>query len=153
FAGSLLAFISEFHRLQGQAPRSLRAEGTAAFLNLMAAALFFTKETGVAAAIVIPAATALMRFRKERLSPIFLFSLLLPISAACGFVWLSFKFQTLLVLDDEGKRYSLHLSPITWAINAIVTVAYPLTLLPTSFIEFEILRPLWIGVALGSVIL
>jgi hypothetical protein len=153
FAGSLLAFISEFHRLRGQAPRSLRAEGTAAFLSLMAAALFFTKETGVAAAIVIPAATALMRFRRERLSPIFLFSMLLPIAAACGFVWLSFKSHSLLVLDNTGSRYSLQLSPITWAQNAVVTIAYPLTFLPSSFIEFEILRSLWIGVALGSVIL
>jgi hypothetical protein len=153
FAGSLLAFISEFQRLRNQAPRSLRTETTAAFLNLMAAALFFTKETAVAAAVVLPATIALMRVRRERRSPIFLFSLLLPIAAACSFVWLSFKFQSLLVLDDEGTRYSLELSPITWAINATVTVAYPLTLLPSSFIEFEILRPLWIGVALGSVIL
>ena len=153
FAGALLAFISEFHRLRGQAPRSFRAESTAAFLNLMAAALFFTKETGVAAAIVIPAATALMRFKTRRFSPIFLFSLLLPIAAACAFVWLSWKFQSLLVPNEESARYGLQLSPIAWAKNFIITGAYPLTPLPSSLLGFEILRPLWVGVALGSVML
>jgi len=153
FAGALLAFISEFHRLRGQAPRSFRAESTAAFLNVMAAALFFTKETGVAAAIVIPAATALMRFKTRRISPIFLFSLLAPVAAACIFVWLSLKFQSLLVPDEEWARYGLQLSPTTWTKNFIITLAYPVTPLPSSFIGFEILRPLWVGVALGSVML
>jgi hypothetical protein len=152
FGGSLLAFISEFHRLRGQAPCGLRSESAAVFLNLMAAALFFTKETGVAAAIVLPAATTLIRFKTRRLSPIFLFSLLLPIAAACGWVWLSLKFQSLLHLDNEG-RYSLQLSPITWAKNFLLTVAFPVTPLPSSFIGFELLRQLWVAVALGSVIL
>ena len=153
FGGALLGFVCEFHRLRGQARYDLRSESAAAFLNLMAAALFFTKETGVAAAIVIPAVTALTRAKTRRLSPIFLVSLLLPIAAGCGFVWLSFKFQPLLVPDKEWARYGLQLSPITWAQNFIITLAYPVTPLPSSFIGFELLRPLWIGVALGSVIL
>jgi hypothetical protein len=152
FAGSLLTFISEFHRLRGQAPGGLRSESAAAFLNLMAAALFFTKETGVAAAIVIPAATTLIRSKARRLSPIFLFSLLLPIAAACGWVWLNLNFQSLMHLDKQGERYSLLLSPITWAENFITTVAFPVTPLPSSFIAFELLRQLWVAVALVSVI-
>jgi hypothetical protein len=152
FAGTLLAFICEYHRL-GQAQRSLRAESAAAFLNLMAALLFFTKETGLAAAIIIPAATALIRFKAKRLSPIFIVSLLLPIAAACGFGWLSLKFQSLLVPDSEWARYGLQLSPATWVENLVITLAFPVTPLPSSFIEFEKLRPLWVGVALGSVII
>jgi hypothetical protein len=153
FAGALLAFISEFHRLRRQAPRSMRAETTATLLNLMAAALLFTKETGIAAAIVIPAAAALIRAKARQLSPIFLFSLLLPIAAAGGFFWLSLKFQSLLVPDDAGARYGLQLDPITWAKNFLITVAYAVTPLPSSFIAIEILRPFWVGAALGSVIL
>jgi hypothetical protein len=153
FAGALLAFISEFHRLQDQAPRSQRAEGTAAVLNIVAAVLFFTKETGVAAAIVLPATAALIRFKTRRLSTIFLGSLLLPIASGFGFVWLSLKFPSLLVPDEEWARYGLQLSPVTWAKNFILTIAYPVTPLPSSFIEFEILRPLWVGVALVSAIL
>jgi hypothetical protein len=63
FAGALLAFISELSRLRGQPEYGWRADSVAVFLNLMAAALFFTKETGVAAGIVLPAATALLRFK------------------------------------------------------------------------------------------
>ena len=153
FAGALLAFISEFCRLRGRAPFGLRSESAAVFLNLMAAALFFTKETGVAAAIVLPAATALVRFKTRRLSPIFLFSLLLPIGAACGWIWLQLKFPSLLHLDKEEARYSLQLNPITWTKNFIITVAFPVTPLPSSFLGFELLRPIWITVAFGSFIL
>jgi hypothetical protein len=153
FAGSLFTFISEFYRLRGQAPCGPRSERAATLLNLMAAALFFTKETGIAAAIVIPAATALIRSKTRRLSPIFLLSLVLPIAAAGGWLWLNFKFQSLLHLDKQGERYSLQLSPITWVKNFIITVAFPVTPLPSSFIEFELLRHLWITVALGSVVL
>jgi hypothetical protein len=153
FAGTLLAFISELHRLRNQPLCGWRADRVAAFLNLMAATLVFTKETGVAAAIVIPAATALIRFKARQLSPIFLFSLLLPIGAACSWIWLSLKFPSLLVLDHEGARYSLRLNPITWGENFIITLAFPVTPLPSSFIAFELLRPLWVAVALGSVIL
>jgi hypothetical protein len=153
FAGCLLTFISEFQRLRGQGPFGVRSEGAAAFLNVMAAALFFTKETGAAAAIVIPAATTLIRAKARHLSPIFLFSLLLPIAAACGWIWLNLKFQSLLHLDNEAQSYSLHLSPITWAKNFIMTVAFPVTPLPSSFIGFELLRELWVAVAFWSVVL
>jgi hypothetical protein len=153
FAGVLLAFISEFHWIQGQSLRSLRAESTAAVLNLMAAALFFTKETGIAAAIVVPAATALIRWKARRISPTFLFSLLLPIAAACGWIWLRLRFQSLLLPDNEGGRYALELNPIMWVQNFVITLAFPITPLPSSFIGFEILRPLWVGVSLLSVIL
>jgi hypothetical protein len=153
FAGALLAFISELQRLRGEPAHGWRADSVAVFLNLMAAALFFTKETGVAAAIVLPAATALLRFKARRLSPIFLVSLILPIGAAIGWVWLRFKFLSLLLPDREGFRYALNLNPITWAKNFIITLAFPITPLPSSFIAFELLRPLWVAVALGSVIL
>src|SRR5260370_36926861 len=151
FAGTMLAFISELHRLRGQPPSGWRADGGAAFLNLTAAALFFTKSTAVAPAIVLPAATALIRFKARRLSRIFLFSLLLPIGAAAVWVLLKLKFPYMLP-TVEG-RYGLKLDPITWGQNFIVTLAFPLTPLPSSFIAFELLRPLWIVAALGSVIL
>jgi hypothetical protein len=153
FAGTMLAFISESHRLRGQPPRGWRADCRAAVLNFMAAALFFTKETGVAAAIVIPAATALIRLKAGRLSSIFLFSLLLPIAAACGWIWLRLQFLSLLLPDQVGARYSPSPNPITWLRNFVITVAFPVTPLPSSFIEFELLRPLWVVVAFGSVTL
>lgn len=152
FAGSFLAFISEFHRLQKQTPYSLHADFVAVSLNLMAAALFFSKETGIAAAIVIPAAIALIRFKARQLSPIFVSSLLLPIGAACVWIWLRFKFLSLFLPDKEGARYTLQLSPIAWAKDFILTLAFPVTPLPSSFIGFELLRPLWIGVSLASVV-
>jgi hypothetical protein len=153
FAGCLLIFISEFQRLRDRAPGGLRSESAATFLNLMAAALFFTKETGIAAAIIMPAATALIRYKTRRLSPIFLLSLLLVIGAACAWVWLSFKFQPLLNLGEERARYGLHINPITWAENFIITFAFPVTPLPSSFIGFDLLRQLWVTVALGSIFL
>ena len=54
--------------------------------------------------------------------------------------------------NPEG-RYSPKLNFITWGENFITTLAFPVTPLPSSFIAFELLRPLWIAVALGSVIL
>jgi hypothetical protein len=153
FAGALLAFISQFHQPRGQKPSSPGAESTAVFLNLMAAALFFTKETGVAAAVIMPVVAALIRAKAGRLSPTFLFSLLFPIGAAFSWIWLRLEFQSLLLPDKVGARYSLELNPIMWVKNFIITVAYAVTPLPSSFIGFEVLRPLWIGVALVSVVL
>jgi hypothetical protein len=152
FAAAILAFISELHRLQDQPPSGWRADRRAVFLNLMAAGLFFTKETALAAAVVLPATTALIRVKARRLSPIFLFSLLLPIGAAC--VWTLIKLQSPIfrLVNTEG-RYGIKLNLITWAENLIVTIAFPVTPLPSSFIAFELLRPLWIIVALASVIL
>jgi hypothetical protein len=153
FAGALLIFISEFHRLRGQAPRGLRTEAAGVFINLIAAALFFTKETGVAAAIAIPGATVIIRAKARQLSPIFLFSLLLPIGAACSWIWLRLKFVSLLLPDKEGARYSLELSPFIWVKNLLISVAFPITPLPSSFIGFELLRPVWVTIALGCVVL
>lgn len=153
FAGTLLAFIDEFYRLRRQAPHGRHTDSAAVVLNLISAVLFFTKETGIAAAIIIPAVTALLRFKARRLSPIFLLSILIPIGAACGWIWLRLKFLSLLLPDKEGARYSLSLSPITWAKNFIITLALPITPLPSSFLTFELLRSVWIVVALASAIL
>jgi hypothetical protein len=157
FAGAMLAFISELHRLRGRPLLAWRADRVAVFLNLTAAALFLTKENAVAAATVIPAATAWIRLKASRLSPIFLFSLLLPIGTAiCWiFVKILFKleFSTSMFPTLGDERYDLRVNPITWGQNFIVTLAFPVTPLPSSFIGFELLRPLWVVVALGSVIL
>ena len=153
FAATLLAFIFEFRRFRGQAPYGLRADIAAVFLNLTAAALFFTKETGIAAALIIPAATALVRFKARQLSPLFVTSLLLPIAAACGWIWLRLKFLSLLLPDKVGGRYSLGLNPVMWGKNFIITLALPVTPLPSSFLNFDLLRSVWIIVALASFIL
>jgi hypothetical protein len=150
FAGALLAFVIELDRLRGQMPSGWRADRVSVFLNFMAAALFFTKETGVAAAIVLPAATALMRLKARRLSPIFLVSLLLSIVAAGGWFFLKLKYQS--ILPTHEGRYGLSLNPIIWGKNIVVTFAFPITPLPSSFIGFELLRSLWIIVSLGSIL-
>jgi hypothetical protein len=157
FAGALFAFVSELRRLPGRPPSGWRADRVSVFLNLMAAALFFTKETAVASAIVLPAATTLIRLKARRLSPVFLFSLLLPIGA--GSFWmllkilLKWKFQYTVFPTLGGGRYDLTLNPISWVENFIITLAFPVTPLPSSFIGFDLLRQLWVVVALGSVIL
>jgi len=152
FAGAMLAFISELRWLQDQPRSGWRADRRAVFLNLMTAGLFFTKETALAAAVVLPAATALIRLKARRLSPIFLFSLVLPIGAAC--VWTLIKLQSPIfrLVNTEG-RYGIKLNLFTWAEDLIITLAFPVTPLPSSFIAFELLRPLWIIVAMASVIL
>jgi hypothetical protein len=123
----------------------------------MAAALFFTKENAVAAATVIPAATALIRLKARRLSPVFLFSLLLPIGAGCLWmllkILLKWKFPYTMFPTLGGGRYGLALNPISWVKSFIITLAFPVTPLPSSFIAFDLLRQLWVVVALGSVIL
>jgi hypothetical protein len=158
FAGAMLAFISELHCLRGQPPLGWRADRVAACLSLVAAALFFTKENAVAAAFVIPAATAWVRLKERRLSPIFLFSLLLPIGAASCWmllkIWLKFKFPHTMFPTGVGEgHYDLKLNPFTLGQNFITTLAFPITPLPSSFLGFEILRALWVAVALGSVTL
>jgi hypothetical protein len=153
FAVALFAFVSEFAQSGDQPVSRLRADGRAVFLNLISAMLFFTKETGAAAAIVIPATAALLRFKARRLSPIFLFSMLLPIGAAVTWVWLRLRFEALVLPDNEGARYALTLSPLTWTKNLIVTLAMPVTPLPSSFLAFDSLRSVWIVIALISVIL
>ena len=118
----------------------------------MAAALFFTKELAVAAAVLLPAATAFIRLNTNRFSRIFLISLLFPIGAAS--VWLFIKLQLPLVQGlYSGGRYSVKFDPITWGENLIMTLAFPVTPLPTSFLTFRLLRPLWIIAALASVTL
>jgi hypothetical protein len=155
FAGAMLAFISELHRLRGRPLLGWRADRVAVFLNLMAAALFLTKENAVAAATVIPAATAWIRLKASRVSPTFLFSLLLPIGTAI--CWLvvkilfKLKFPNSMLPMLGNTRYDVKVDPVTWGQNFIMTLAFPVTPLPSSFIGFEVLRPLWIVVALGSV--
>jgi hypothetical protein len=149
-AGAMLAFISEWYGLRGQSYSGWRADHMAVLLNMMAAALLFTKELALAAAVVLPAATALIRFNARRLSPIFLFSLLLPIGAVSCWIFLKLKFPASQLPGAEG-HYSLKLNPITWVENFITTLAFPITPLPSSFIAFEGLRPLWVVVALGLV--
>jgi hypothetical protein len=149
FAGALLAFISEFLRLHDQSPAGWRADRIAALLNILTAALFFAKETGVAAAVILPTATALIRLKTRRLSRIFLLSLLIPIGAAG--ILILIKLQHPLSAYMNSSRYSPKLDPITWGKNFIITLAMPVTPLPSSLLGFELLRPLWVVVALGSV--
>jgi hypothetical protein len=149
FAGVMLALFPEFHRLPNQRSSGWRADRVAILLNVMAAALFFTKETAVAAAIIIPCVLSLIRLKSQRLSWIFFCSLLLPIGAFSVWIWLKLKFP--LMLPTEEGRYGLKLDPIVWVQNFIVTLGFPLTPLPSSFIEFTLLKPLWIATMLGSV--
>lgn len=152
FAGALLAFVSELKRLFEQPHFERHTDHLGTFLNLIAASLFFTKETAVAAAILLPAATALVRLKTRRLSRNFMFSLLLPIGAAA--TWILIKLQMpLSKYATSGERYSIKLKPITWVENFIATLAFPVTPLPSSFIGFDLLRSLWIAAALGSVII
>jgi hypothetical protein len=153
FAGAMLALVSEAYRLSDPPLRGWRGDRVAVFLNLLSAALFFTKETAVAAATVIPATTALMRHRAGRLSPLFLCSLLVPIAAASGWVVLKLKFPYMLPSEVGGSRYSLKLGPLVWMQDFVITWAFIITPLPTSFLEFELLRQIWVLVAFGFVIL
>jgi hypothetical protein len=152
FAGALFAFISEFRLLRDQSHVGWRADRMAVLLNILAAALFFTKETAVAAAVLLPAATALIRFKTGRLSRIFLLSLLIPIGAAGTWILIKLQFP-LSAYMTPGARYTPKLDPITWGQNFISTLAFPVTPLPSSFLGFEILRPLWVAAALGFVAL
>jgi hypothetical protein len=149
FAGGMFAFALELRWLTDRPPSEPRPDRASVFLNVLAAALFFTKETAVAAAVVLPGATVLIRLRAGRLSPAFLSSLLLVIGAGCGWYVLKANFSYLI----PTGRYSLHLNPIAWGENLIITLAYPITPLPSSFIAFEVLRPVWVVVALVSVAL
>jgi hypothetical protein len=149
FACCMFAFVVELRRLRC----GWRADRVAVFLNFTAAVMFFTKETAVAAAVVIPAATTLIRLKARRLSPIFLFSLLLPFIAATSWIILKLKFLSLGTGGIGVRRYDVKANPIEWFQHVLVTLAFPITPLPTSFIGFDALRQLWIVVALGSVIL
>ena len=151
FAGGLFAFALELRWLWGRSPSGQRADGASVLLNVIAAALFFTKETAVAGAVILPSASALIRLRTRRLSPMYLLSLLLPIGAACGWILLKLKYPNLI--PTEAGRYGLRLNPGVWGENLIMTLAFPVTPLPSSFISFEVLRPVWVVVALGSVAL
>jgi hypothetical protein len=152
FGGAILSFVSILNRACDHPVRDGHTDRISAFLNLIAAALFFTKETAVAAATLFPAASAgVMLLKTRRFSRLFLFSLFLPVSAAAGWVLLKLEFP-LIMLTDEG-RYGLKLDPLTWAQNLVVTVAFAITPLPTSFIAFDLLRLLWILVAIGTVII
>jgi hypothetical protein len=156
FAGAMLALVAEAYRLSNQPLRGWHGDKVAVFLNLLSAALFFTKETAVAAATVIPATAALMRYRAGRLSPLFLCSLLVPIAAASGWVVLKLKFPYMLPHELGGTgygRYGLKLDPGVWVQHFAVTLAFPITPLPTSFVEFEPLRRIWVVVAFGFVML
>jgi hypothetical protein len=153
FAGALLAYISELRLLHDQSRRIYRADRIAVLLNILAAALFFTKETAVAAAVILPAATALIRLKTGRLSRVFLLSLLIPIGAAGIWILIKLQFPLSTYITPGTTRYSLKLDPISWGQNFILTLAFPVTPLPSSFLGFQILRPLWLAVALGSVAL
>jgi len=151
FGGAIFAFVSGLNRPWEQPVPDGHADRIPAFLNLIAAALFFTKETAVAAATLLPAVSAgVMRFKTRQFSRLFLFSLLLPIAAAAG--WILLKLEFPLMMLSDGGRYGLKLDPLTWSQNLVITLAFPITPLPSSFIAFDLLRPLWILVAVGSVI-
>ena len=150
FAGCLLTFTSELRRRPDQPLSGWRADSVAASLNVLAAALFFTKELAVAAGVFLPAASALICLKRRELSCIFIFSLLLPIGSAA--TWIAIKMQVPLIHDLlAGGRYDVKVNPMTWGENIIMTLAFPVTPLPSSFLSFAILRPFWVVVALGSV--
>jgi hypothetical protein len=151
FGGAIFAFVCVLNRSWDQPVGDRHADRIPALLNLIAAALFFTKETAVAAATLLPAASAgVMHFKTRRFSRLSLFSLVLPVTAAVG--WILLKLEFPLMMLSDGGRYGLKLDPFTWGKNLVVTLAFPITPLPTSFIGFDLLRPLWILVAVGSVI-
>jgi hypothetical protein len=150
FSAAILAFISELRQLRHQPLPGWRGERAAVSLNLLAAALFFAKETAVAPAVLLPIGTALIRFKSQRLSSIFLFSLLFPLGAIIAWILIKMQLPMSMYLTS-GARYSPKLNPISWAENLIITIAFPVTPLPSSFLGFGLLRPLWAGVALGSV--
>jgi hypothetical protein len=92
FGGVLFTFVSVLNRPWDQPVRNGHADRIPAFLNLLAAALFFTKETAVAAAALFPVASAggdaLKRQGASRASSSFLyFSLLQPASAGSCLSW------------------------------------------------------------------
>jgi hypothetical protein len=157
FAACILAFACELNQKRDYPLRGWRADRVAIFLNLMAAALLFTKETAAAAAVVIPATAAFLRIKARRTSPLYLLSLVLPIGAVtCWilikiFVKLEFPFAMVPTLG-EG-RYEFKLNPILWVENLIITLSFPITPLPSSFLGFKLLRPLWSAIALASVTL
>jgi hypothetical protein len=68
-------------------------------------------------------------------------------------IWLKLKFPDSMLPTLGDGRYDLKLNPITWGQNFIMTLAFPVTPLPSSFLGFELLRPPWVVVALGSVTL
>jgi hypothetical protein len=147
FAGGILILFTDLQQARFPLSPSWRADRLAASLNLIAAVLFFTKETAVAAAVLLPAATTLVRLKAGRgLSYLFLSSLLLPIGAAC--IWILIKLPFVSSYTNSGWRYSLTLSPITWVENFIMTLAFPVTPLPSSLIGFGVLRYVWIATSL-----
>lgn len=152
FAGALLAFVIEMNRLSDRPSSGWRADGTIALLNLTAAALLLTKETAIAAAVLLPAVAALIRVKTHRVSWIFLITLMFPIGAAITWVLIRLQFPLSGYLDP-GARYGVKTSAIAWAENFFTTLAFPLTPLPSSFLGFALLRPLWIVSAFGSVAL
>jgi hypothetical protein len=155
FAAAMFGFVSETHRLSDQPVRGWRGDNAGVLLNLLAAALFFTKETAVAAAIVIPAATALIRYKARRLSLPFLCSLLLPVAAASSWILLKLRFPSMLPAEVGGPgvgRYGLKLDPISWLQQFTATWAFAITPLPTSFMAFELLQRIWVAVALAFVV-
>ena len=148
FAAAMLAFVSEIDRQSDQPLGNWRADKSASFLNLTVAALFFTKETAVAAAIIIPVTTAVIRLKTRRFSRGFLFSLILPI--ASGICWILLKLEYPFILPTDEGRDSLKLDPVLWLQNFVTNFAFPVTPLPSSFLEFERLRQLWVIAAIGS---
>jgi hypothetical protein len=71
FGGVIFAFVSVLNRPCDQPVRNGHADRIPALLNLLAAALFFTKETAVATATLFPVASArVMRLKITRLIPL-----------------------------------------------------------------------------------
>jgi hypothetical protein len=127
FGGVIFAFVSVLNRPCDQPVRNGHADRIPALLNLLAAALFFTKETAVATATLFPVASArVMRLKITRFSRLFLFPLLLHVAAGTG--WILLKLEFPLIMLSDGGRYGLKLDPVTWIKNFIVTLAFPLLL-------------------------
>jgi hypothetical protein len=155
FAGAIFALVYEADRLSAPPLHGWRGDGLAVCLNLIAAALFFTKETAVAAAALIPVAMLWMRYKARRVSPVFCCSLLVPIAAGIGWMAIKLRFPYMLPTELGGVgigRYGLKLDPLIWVQHFITTVTFPITPLPTSFLAFAVLKPIWVVVGLGFVV-
>ncbi|KGM39383.1 hypothetical protein JY96_03355 [Aquabacterium sp. NJ1] len=118
----------------------------AALVNLLCCVLLFSKELAVAAALLTPLVTAIIVYQKRALDRLYIASVLLV--AATTPLWLYLKLSFNSLMPGATGHYNTALSASKLGTNLISLAGFPLTPVPTSFLSFATLKPIWMAASL-----
>ncbi len=125
------------------------ASQAAAGVNLTCCVLLFSKELALAAALLIPFMTAIFVWRKKAIDRVYLASASAFLLAVPTWMYLKLYFGSLM--PGATGHYNVTPSASKIGTNVLSLIGFPITPIPTSFLSFSQLKPLWMIMAVAMI--